>query len=121
MRQKMGLIPNTFSDIIERKTACDACAAGRTSAEGASTCSECAAGKIENSETKGCDKCGTGEYRGGADAATTCLKCPQGFSNPINGSGSCWPCIPGEYQNDEGQPSCKKCAVNTFSTTSFRS
>ena len=68
------------------------------------------AGKILH-ETA-CDDCSQGKYRGGADEDVQCLDCPTGYKNELVSSGSCLPCIPGEYQNEKGKSICKLCDVN---------
>jgi len=78
---------------------------------------------------KDCKRCGSGKYHDShlvreeinetSWELERCVKCPTG--NTANGSvlviDRCIPCKPGEYQDEEGQSSCKQCSPGKFQPT----
>ena len=78
------------------------------------------AGTVVNTVTEACDTCRKGTFRGGMDPDDECRLCPKGWKSDQESVGSCLPCIPGEYNDEVGQLTCKQCEENSFSDLKAR-
>ena len=108
-----------FKSETPGSTECVACGTGKRSSKGSAVCQDCQPGEAGTP----CLKCHPGRYRGENDASSICLDCLLGeFSEKGSAScskcdlgtygsspGNCRSCIPGQYQDDKGESSCKSC------------
>jgi hypothetical protein len=96
----------------------------------AGTCRACGPGQFgEFAETRQlegstCKPCASGYYQGN-DASPMCHACPTGWRQNNDSSPAefkyCFTCLPGEYQDEAAQTTCKPCAANTESKLTGRS
>ena len=102
---------------------CAPCAPGNYApSAGSGVCTPCAAGHAAPSNgSRACVPCAAGESTDGMTGRTNCSLCAPGHSTAPNGGSSvadganvgqpyCTPCAPGNYQPDQGQPTCRECA-----------
>ena len=108
---------------------CTECAAGKyQNQEGQTSCKTCAAGKFQDTTgNAACKNCAPGkatdlvQNEGNTDR-TACQTCGVGYYSPASGQVYCYYCRAayfshptnyrsGEYQNEEGQSSCKTCGL----------
>ena len=92
---------------------CDACPAGTYSDGTFDNCVSCKKGYISTIASTICKPCATGHYCTTANADSE-TKCPIGTYNSKEAQSNSSACIAcdgtkGEYQNEEGQASCKAC------------
>ena len=93
---------------------CKDCDPGTYSQErGVSSCTKCPAGFAtdKTSAAHKCHPCVSG--KASAEGKAFCTECKQGY---YTSGKKCLKCAGGQYQNQNDQPSCKKCAAGKFST-----
>jgi len=77
-----------------------------------------------------CLQCPSGYFRRNVQSNLSCLRCPAGSVTPSQGSirctpcevgwyassspPTCFPCLPGKYQNSTGSSSCHHCPLGSF-------
>ena len=60
-----------------------------------------------------CERCGLGKYTINSSIATTCDKCPRGFSAAALGTAECGPCPLGKYSTAK-RDECKICGAGFY-------
>merc|ERR1711871_76769 len=117
-------VQGKYKDVIgEHHTKCDACEAGKfgdklKKKDAESHCQKCADGQYQPSSAAtsclACTPCGDGKFLGGSckgDNAGQCQACAAGRSKSgvDTWDATCTDCSDGEFQDHQGQATCKAC------------
>ena len=93
-------------------SSCKTVEAGFTVSSGSTAKVQCGPGRAG----MGCKACPIGHYRPGEEGEdrTTCLQCPKGYVQDIEGQTACNVCQLGKHQSNKGKDLCVDCEDGTF-------